>query len=235
MRYVKGRTRTMEFSIVMPGSAPATMPMVRPTTIIRKLSGWTALTKPFPRLRRISPMCGGLEDPETAVERQRHRLEDAVALGQRQVHELDEEVQQPDGSRDRPQPDGGWRARPSQHHERGDESRGDQREAEPRGQRDVEHDHRDGNGERAPADAGQPDGAVARRDPTKVLDDLGRAGQAQADQDEPRPEPGAERLAAGDVVEAAGAGEERGGDDHAGERRDDPGESRHPTCGARTL
>src|SRR3989442_230595 len=98
-------TRTMEFSIVMPGSAPETMPMVRPTTIIRKLSGWTALTKPFPRLRRISPMCGGLEDPETAVERQRHRLEDAVALGQRQVHELDEAVQQPDGSRDRPQPD----------------------------------------------------------------------------------------------------------------------------------
>ena len=54
MRYVKGSTSTIAFSIVIPGKAPATMPMVSPSRIMAKLSGASALTKPAPRFAKIS-------------------------------------------------------------------------------------------------------------------------------------------------------------------------------------
>ena len=44
--------------MVMPGSAPATIPMASPSVIRRKFSGWSALTSPAPKLPRISSMGG---------------------------------------------------------------------------------------------------------------------------------------------------------------------------------
>jgi hypothetical protein len=56
MRYVKGRTRTMAFNIVIPGSAPAKTPIVKPTRIMEKFSGSKVLSRPLPRSTNWSNM-----------------------------------------------------------------------------------------------------------------------------------------------------------------------------------
>src|SRR6266508_4964623 len=126
IRYVNGRTSTIAFSIVIPGRAPAVMPITSPTTIIRRFSGWRASPRPTARLakasirsskgastaaldapprtrlrRRSRRSNGGgsvggsrpfadrlLENAEEPVEVHRELLEDADALGQRQVDDL---------------------------------------------------------------------------------------------------------------------------------------------------
>src|SRR3990167_7832439 len=125
----------MEFSMVMPGSAPATMPMVSPSRIMARFSGCTALTKPTARCGRISVIRRrSSEEAERAVERQGERLEGAVALREREVHRLDEHVEEPDGAERRRQPDGDQRPRPAERHEGRDEQAGGQGEAQRRGE-----------------------------------------------------------------------------------------------------
>src|SRR5438094_6220182 len=83
----------MEFTIVMPGRAPARMPITRPSTIIPRLSGAQAATRPAPRLTRIS-VTGPSENAQRPVDGDRERLERALALGQRQVDEPHEGIEE---------------------------------------------------------------------------------------------------------------------------------------------
>src|SRR6266851_4783514 len=111
----------MELSMVMPGSAPARMPMTRPSAIMPRFSGCSACWNPTPRPRKLSITRGGSEDAEGAVERQSDALEGAGPLRERQVHELDEGVEQDHGG----QHGGGHDARhvsaAGHHHEDHDE------------------------------------------------------------------------------------------------------------------
>src|SRR5688572_1723703 len=125
IKYVKGRTSTIEFNIVMPGRAPATMPTASPARIMERCRGCSALANPAPRLRRIS-LTPASEDAQQAVEPDREALQRAFALGQGQVDDPHEEVEQEPGADDR-RPRRRRRPRPARHHEGQDEQGGGER------------------------------------------------------------------------------------------------------------
>src|SRR6266508_2289353 len=189
IRSVNGSTSTIEFSMVMPGRAPARMPMTRPSAIMPRLSGCSAYWNPVPSPRKLSITRSGSEDAEGAVEDQGDALEGAGPLGKRQVHELDERVEQDHGAHQRGGRDAGPAPGARHHHERRDEGGGGQREAESRCRDHVGEDA--GHAEGEPRDGHAREDSrrrrVARPGPT-LLAELQQAGHRQADQDETRPE-----------------------------------------------
>src|SRR6185503_12856525 len=149
---VNGSTSTIELSMVMPGSAPARMPMTRPSAIMPRFSGCSACWNPVPSppmldTRTLSITRGRSEDAERAVERQGDRLEGPGPLRERQIYELDERVEQDHGA----EHGGGRDARRApgarHHHERHDEGGGGEREAQERPRDHVREDAREAEDE----------------------------------------------------------------------------------------
>src|SRR5688572_29660420 len=141
--------------MVMPGSAPATIPTASPRDIRRKFIGWSALMNPAPRWPRTSSTSGASgasEDAKRAVNGERHDLERPIALGQRKIHRLHEQVEQTHRADHRAGSDARGGARARHPHEARDESQRGERKSEDGRCEDVEEDQRDGRTEPGPLD-----------------------------------------------------------------------------------